>query len=331
MNAFRTPLAWFAMILISTLARADTMPAADVPGAKDHPLLSRYAGSKISAYQTKDYDGLWLVAGPGDPSQNPPYKKVLRLEGKVTRLAYVYPQERSSLEVMRNFKNALQTAGFRILFACDAESCGAGFDSGFDEKVSSLEFQDMEGKNVVSRGGREARYVIASGALPSGAIVHASVYVAPSAQEHNGGIYIEVVDAAAMESGKVTANLSADQMAKKIATDGKVAIYGVYFDTDRADIKPESKPTLDEMAQLLEKNPKLSVYIVGHTDNQGTFGHNQDLSERRANAVVKALVTGYGVTPGRLVAKGVASLAPVASNSEEPGRAKNRRVEIVGQ
>src|SRR5260370_22786794 len=134
-----------------------------------------------------------------------------------------------------------------------------------------------------------------------------------------------------MESGKVAANLTADQMAESITAEGKVAVYGIYFDTDRADIKPESKPTLDEMARLLRTNPKLSVYIVGHTDSQGTFEHNLDLSHRRAEAVVKSLAVDYKVPQPQAVAKGVASLAPVASNETEAGRARNRRVELVRQ
>jgi outer membrane protein OmpA-like peptidoglycan-associated protein len=108
-------------------------------------------------------------------------------------------------------------------------------------------------------------------------------------------------------------------------------VYGVYFDTDMAVIQAGSEPTLREMATLLRDNQDLNVYIVGHTDNVGTLDYNMDLSLRRAEAVVEALVKDHGVGSGRLVARGVGPLAPVASNEAEEGRARNRRVELVAR
>jgi len=69
--------------------------------------------------------------------------------------------------------------------------------------------------------------------------------------------------------------------------------------------------------------------VVGHTDNVGSYETNLSLSKRRADAVVAALNTEYGINAGRLTANGVASLAPVAVNTTDEGRAKNRRVELV--
>ncbi|MES2346180.1 MAG: OmpA family protein [Pseudomonadota bacterium] len=150
-------------------------------------------------------------------------------------------------------------------------------------------------------------------------------------QDKNGGIYVEIVEAKAMETGKVSASLNAADMAKGIAADGKVAVYGVYFDTDKTDVKPESKTALAEMAKLLQQDPKLKLYVVGHTDNQGALAHNVDLSQKRAESVIKALAADYKVDAKRLSAKGVASYAPAASNDAEAGREKNRRVELVKQ
>ena len=103
-----------------------------------------------------------------------------------------------------------------------------------------------------------------------------------------------------------------------------------------AEIEPprEDQPwtaQLDAMAKLLNTNPSLKVFIVGHTDNQGPFPHNLELSQQRAEAVMQALTGTYHVAPARLTAKGIASLSPVASNSEDAGRAQNRRVELVQQ
>jgi len=81
---------------------------------------------------------------------------------------------------------------------------------------------------------------------------------------------------------------------------GHFAVYGIYFDTDKAEIKPESEPALAEMTKLLKDNPSLNVFIVGHTDSTGTFEHNLTLSMDRASAVVNALVSGHGIAAARL-------------------------------
>jgi outer membrane protein OmpA-like peptidoglycan-associated protein len=121
----------------------------------------------------------------------------------------------------------------------------------------------------------------------------------------------------------------AEAWSKDLAESGHAAVYGIYFDTDKADIKPESEAALKEMAKLLNGNPKLAVFIVGHTDSTGEYQHNLKLSEARANAVVAALTAKHGIAAGRLKAVGAGPIAPVASNRAEEGRAKNRRVELV--
>jgi outer membrane protein OmpA-like peptidoglycan-associated protein len=124
---------------------------------------------------------------------------------------------------------------------------------------------------------------------------------------------------------------NADAMGNDINTTGHVSIYGIYFDTGKADIKPESDAAISEIAKLLKKNGGLKVYVVGHTDNEGVFDSNMKLSKDRADAVVKALTGKHGIAGGRLKAYGVSSLSPVASNDTEEGRQKNRRVELVKQ
>jgi outer membrane protein OmpA-like peptidoglycan-associated protein len=116
--------------------------------------------------------------------------------------------------------------------------------------------------------------------------------------------------------------------AKVLNAVGRVDIYGIHFDIDSAVIKPESKAALDEVAQLLTQTPQLKLEVAGHTDNTGTKAHNYDLSQRRATAVVDALVGSYGIGAARLVAKGYGDSAPVAANDSDVNRAKNRRVEL---
>ena len=83
------------------------------------------------------------------------------------------------------------------------------------------------------------------------------------------------------------------------------------------------------MSKLLQSRPSLKLQVVGHTDSQGGYEHNMDLSRRRAEAVLTSLVSRYGVDSGRLMAAGVGPLSPVASNDTPEGRTKNRRVELV--
>jgi len=123
----------------------------------------------------------------------------------------------------------------------------------------------------------------------------------------------------------------AKTLATAIRDTGRAALYGIYFDTGKAVIKPESAPSLKEVAKLLQADPKLKLYVVGRTDNQGALDMNMKLSQDRAEAVVKALTTESGVAAARLQAFGVGPLVPMASNLTEEGRAKNRRVELVAQ
>lgn len=116
-----------------------------------------------------------------------------------------------------------------------------------------------------------------------------------------------------------------------IRSTGHAAVYGIHFDTGKAVIKPESEATLTEIAKLLKNDPALKLNVVGHTDNVSNLDSNMKLSVARGEAVVQALAGRFGITAARLKGYGVASLAPVATNDSEAGRAKNRRVELVKQ
>ena len=139
---------------------------------------------------------------------------------------------------------------------------------------------------------------------------------------------LTIVEKAAMKQDVIA---DASAMGDDISSTGHVSIYGIYFDTGKSDLKTESDAALTEIAKLLTDTSGLKVYVVGHTDNAGSFDSNMKLSMDRANAVVKALIERFGVTSDRLKPYGVGSLAPVASNDTEEGKSKNRRVELVKQ
>lgn len=146
--------------------------------------------------------------------------------------------------------------------------------------------------------------------------------------EFTGKYGMTIVEKAAMQQDIVA---SADVFSNDIRTTGHAAVYGIYFDTGKSVVKPESDAALVEIAKLLKADAGLKVYVVGHTDNAGSMDSNMKLSQTRAEAVMNALTGKYGIAAARLKSYGVSSLAPVASNDTEDGKAKNRRVELVKQ
>jgi len=305
----------------------------DAPDTADHPLVTRYRGSVIDGYEVKDFDSYTLPLGSAvknDEGERVPSEKAV-LEGKITRILYRGPEDRSTLEILRNYQTALEAAGFEILFSCDPDDCGTLFHWIFYKERHQRLLNTRTSGSAFDIP-QDLRYLAARGSV-EGTTVNVSVLVAFDAGfselSKRPVTLLEVIETEAMETGMVTVN--AEAMAEGIDATGHIAIYGIYFDTDSADIKPESADTLAEIAKLLTMRPELELLVVGHTDNQGGYEHNMDLSKRRAKAVTNALVTGHGVAEDRLLADGVGFLAPVASNVTAPGRAKNRRVELVKQ
>jgi len=145
-------------------------------------------------------------------------------------------------------------------------------------------------------------------------------------KNRGAGYQMWIIEKAVMDQSIV---VDPKAMGDDIERTGRVAIYGIYFDTDSYKIKPESDPTLKAIAELLNTKSNLNVYVVGHTDMTGDLKHNIELSENRAKAVVDALVKDYGISAKRLIAKGVGPLSPVSTNKTDEGRQLNRRVELV--
>ncbi len=114
----------------------------------------------------------------------------------------------------------------------------------------------------------------------------------------------------------------------RLMTDGKIITYAITFDIGKANIKPESMTEINRIAQLMKDNGDLKFEVQGHTDNTGTVAGNQKLSDQRAQAIVNKLVE-MGIAANRLSAKGMGQSAPLADNSTDEGRAKNRRVEFI--
>jgi OOP family OmpA-OmpF porin len=307
-----------ACLLLGLLAPFAAAQNEDVEGSKDHPLISRYPGSVITQYLAKEFDEFTLPLGKLTDDK---FTKSQHLEGKLTRIVYVAPEGRSVLEVFRNYQGALKKAGFETLFTCGPQDCyGSGNSSA--RVYGTGDYDDYWGPD------HGIRYVSAKLARPEGD-VYVSLLVDDQGGNGRPNVELYVIEMKPMESELITVN--AASLANDINRTGHASVYGIYFDTGKADIKPESDATLKEIAKLLQQDAKLKLHVVGHTDNVGTLASNMDLSRRRADAVAKVLTAKYNIAAWRLGAQGVGPLSPVASNDAEEGRAKNRRVELVKQ
>lgn len=143
-----------------------------------------------------------------------------------------------------------------------------------------------------------------------------------------GGRYIlEIIDEAGLD---LSIEFDADALLEALDRDGQVAIYGILFDVERADLRPGSGQVLDTIATILKADSALRLEVAGHTDSTGSAEGNRGLSLERAGAVVNALAL-YGIDRGRLTARGYGPDQPVADNATAAGRQLNRRVELIKQ
>jgi OOP family OmpA-OmpF porin len=323
--------AWMARLSAQSAPR-------DVKGSQDHPMISRVEGSTIKGFDQKEFDEYRLVRGTisGYGKDGRVFTNAedalnegnsLRLEGKVWRLTYEIPKNRSTLEIIRSYQGELTKAGFKTLYQCTNRECGGPLPPNHlaDAHAGAVSRLLLKRAGFHVSGGvsDDQRYLAAQLSRAGG-----DVYVSLLAVMVNVPLVrLDVIEVKPLKSSLVSVN--AATMGTEISTRGSVAIYGIYFDTDRAEVKPESRPTLSEIATLLKQNGKLELIVVGHTDNNGTLDYNLDLSLRRAQAVVAALTSDFGVARNRLEAHGVGFLSPVAPNTSEENRAKNRRVQLL--
>lgn len=118
-------------------------------------------------------------------------------------------------------------------------------------------------------------------------------------------------------------------MRSKLITEGKLVSYGIYFDSGKDVVKPESYGAIKEIAAVLKENPSVKIKIVGHTDSDGDDAKNLDLSKRRAASVKNYLVSQFQANGGNIETDGKGEGAPMESNNTSEGKAKNRRVEFI--
>ena len=309
---------WTYGVLLAALAFTLLVPMAqaqgqDAEGCHDSPLMTRYPGSSIVRCFHTEFGQFVLPLGPAVGENE--LAKSMKVEGRITRIMYLAPDQVSPIEILNNYETALKNAGFTTLFRCHTDACRNG---DWDVKL----FQDQE-----DPWDNYAGYQYQLTAQQSGP--NGTVYVSLHLTNKPVQITLDIVEPHAMAVGMIRVNATA--MAAALSQSGHIALYGIYFDTGKADLKPASDGTLREIATLLRREPALKLYVVGNTDNVGSYAANMDLSNRRAAAVVAALTEHYGIDAHRLKAVGIGPVDPVSTNRTPEGRSRNRRVELVEQ
>jgi OmpA-OmpF porin, OOP family len=275
-----------AVLLVSIPVRPVSAQE-DCEGCKDLTYLSRMPSYSLSTRDESEFNEFTFFDGA----------KMSRKEGRLFKLTYNLKEDAtraSSLQIRRNYANALRKAGGTVFNEnkCEGEKCG---------DWDGWEFLAGKLKNA----GKEVW-----------------VHVTP----RNDGVWYELT---AMEVGemKQDVSVSADDMSAALGSEGHIALY-INFEANKATILPDSQGVIDEIHKLLSSNESLKVALEGHTDNTGDAKLAQKLSEDRAKAVQAALVK-KGIAKPRIATRGFGPKKPIADNSSEEGRAKNRRVELV--
>jgi OOP family OmpA-OmpF porin len=328
------------LVASGTLLLLTAADAADLPGSKDPDGFKRIEGSQIIHYAISPHDQYFLARGEG--SKGAGFEKVERVEGSTIRVVYKAPVGMASLEVFRDYQQMLADLGFEETFKLDTGKLYALSAKDFQQRFYfQADYAARKDHEDTPFQDAKNQYYLTARLVRDGQTINAAVYVAESDglewQEPTveqpivirlGQPVIGVDIISSGQADRRMVEIKAKDIAKALTDTGKIDIYGIYFDTDKTALKPESKSTLEEVAKLLKADPSLSLEVAGHTDNIGAAAHNMQLSGGRAAAVVNDLVTTYGVGRARLQAKGYGDSKPVAPNDNDQNRAKNRRVEL---
>lgn len=305
----------------------------DLPASEDHPLLTRYPDSYITYYETVKFREYTLATGPVTGYRHISEKQTLA--GQLTRITYYLDRDVAALsisEVYRDYLQAVQQAGMKVLAKGHNPKASARGGIGEGGWIGLA----LGGNPLPQNAATNVLFAGTSSAGGSFSIIgqlnraSGPVYLALYGERHSKdlvAVHLDVIELKEAQLGQVFAD--ADFIGQQLEAQGSVSIYGIAFDFDKSSIKPESAPTLAEIANYLKTHPEISLYVVGHTDMKGSLAYNRTLSQARAQAVVEALVSRHGINRSRLTPAGVAFLSPKATNRTEEGRAQNRRTELV--
>lgn len=314
-----------AITLLNLFLTVALFAQTDKQDCEDHQVVTRYPGAVIEYCDTKNYSEFALPTGPETG-----YRTIgewTNVAGKQTRIYYSLKGDKTVSEVYQNYLTALKKAEFDLFANKMHQERNVSTDIGGNTWLNTFYKSNPFPSNV------GIKINMGSGSLGGTFYIAAkkgNVYIAVSGKRYSDNetvVLLDVIETEEMEDNLITVN--ADFIADKLFKEGKVALQGILFDHNKATIKDESKPLLEEIAKFLKANPTVVIFVVGHTDMTGEVQYNIDLSNQRAKAVSDYLINNHQIASSRLLPYGVGPVAPVNNNTSETGKGKNRRVELV--
>ncbi len=318
---------WLVSIMIALFA-STAAGAQDIPGAEDHPAVTRFPGAEIRWRDVQEFQPYAVATGPVTG-----YRQIddwHETEGLTTRIYYELQGDTTQGEVYANYRQALMAEGFDIL------ADGMFAQSSLANEIGSRKWLGVYfARNTLPPNGiRLLQGSSTSGGSGfvagvrerAGGDIYVAVSTAQYAQD-TVAILVDVIEVTELVTDRVA--IDAEAIGDGIAENGRIVLDGLFFEHDSAVLTAASDVALGEIARFLQANRDLRFHVVGHTDATGALGYNMTLSGRRAEAVVQALVSQHGIEGARLESHGVGPLSPVFSNQSEAGRSENRRVELV--
>ncbi|MFO7939135.1 MAG: OmpA family protein [Bacteroidales bacterium] len=300
------------------IASIMTISVQSIFAQENNDVISLYDGSKLMYDDDIGFETHYYLTGPNSHEA---------IDGKIRRQFCKAPGGVSTYEIIKNYEKAIQSKNGTIIhLSRKAQS--------YKDKETGKTIRFM--KNLFAKGRYNHNVSYPYIQLPnfakdyiSGKISTAEndIYISVAAAVVESKTYYTIVTVLAepMDMNNVTLNV----LNEGIAQSGRVAIYDIYFDTGKSEVKDESTYALKTVADYLKNNSGQKFLIVGHTDNTGDFDANIKLSTDRAEAVKQKLVADYNIPAKQLKTYGVGSTSPQMSNATEDGKARNRRVELV--
>lgn len=299
----------------------------DTTEEKAHPLVPPYPGSEIVFLDESDNGNYELTLGPLVRNSSNEYipTDTRTIKGKLTNIQYMIKDEEFQ-DVVKFYEETLKRNGFELVAFIKA---GKPMEVAGRNWTMSV-YNNLPGKlrsNITgTKGGRENRYYIVGQINEPD---HNAFVVMIINEFDRNEIYVHADIIGKEEKVEKLDVTTAETIKEDLNGQGYSVIYGIYFEQDKAEIQEGSKPVLKEIAKYLKNNPGVSLYVIGHTDMVGKLDFKIALSKSRADAVVKALVNNYLISPERIIADGVGPLSPVATNQNLEGRKKNERIELI--
>ncbi|PKL85311.1 MAG: hypothetical protein CVV22_08585 [Ignavibacteriae bacterium HGW-Ignavibacteriae-1] len=302
------------LIVIATIMIAmsgNLLSQDDADGCNDHPLFNRMPNYFLNDCAEVEFGSMKFPVGAPDPD-NDNLMKSENIEGKIMVFNYLLQDDAkaaSGLQIFRNFQNAAKQKGGVVQGEYQGWCTGNYEYSGSGINGGTIPFG-----NSCTNWGQTIKFANDNKEI--------WVYV----QMNGEG---EGYDMVIAEKEAMIQDIQANEMFDKINSGNALTLY-INFETGKSAIKSDSQSIIDELYKMLTDNPALNIIIEGHTDNVGNFTSNQKLSEQRAASVKTALVS-KGIAAQRINSVGFGPLKPIADNSTDDGKAKNRRVEIRKQ